>query len=181
VSIGAAAERYARAIFELGAESRQLERLTQELSEFAASFAEVPLLRQALENPVLHEPEREAVLRQVAQHAQLGALATNSLLILLRRRRLGSLPAIVRRLRSLADEKTGVLRAKIVSAGSLSESYFNQLKQGLEQALGKRVIVDHEEDPTLIGGILTRVGDNTFDGSIRGRLEEMERQLLAPI
>jgi F-type H+-transporting ATPase subunit delta len=181
VSIGAAAERYARAIFELGAESGQLEPLTQELADFAASFAQVPSLRRALENPVLHEPQREAVLRQVAEHARLGALATNFLLILLRRRRLGVLPGILRRLRSLADEKSGVLRAKIVSAGSLSDSYFNQLKQSLEQALGKRVIVDHEEDPTLIGGILTRIGDNTFDGSIRGRLEELERQLLAPI
>jgi F-type H+-transporting ATPase subunit delta len=42
------------------------------------------------------------------------------------------------------------------------------------------VIVEHEEDPELIGGIVTRIGDNTFDGSIRGRLEELERKLLAP-
>ena len=44
--------------------------------------------------------------------------------------------------------------------------------------VGKRIIVEHEEDPSLIGGVLVRVGDNTFDGSIRGRLEELERQLL---
>jgi F-type H+-transporting ATPase subunit delta len=45
--------------------------------------------------------------------------------------------------------------------------------------LGKRIIVEHEEDAGLIGGVMVRVGDNTFDGSIRGRLEELERQLLA--
>ena len=82
-------------------------------------------------------------------------------------------------LRSLADERNNVLRAKIVSAGSLSETYFNQLKHRLESSFGKRVIVEHEEDPSLLGGILVRVGDNTFDGSLRGRLEELERRLLA--
>jgi F-type H+-transporting ATPase subunit delta len=49
----------------------------------------------------------------------------------------------------------------------------------LERALGKRVIVEHEEDPELIGGIVARIGDNTIDGSIKGRLEELRRKLVA--
>lgn len=179
MSNGGAADRYARAIFELGSESGQLDRLTQEIAEFAGSYTELTTLRRALENPVLEEAVRERVLRQVARHSQYSPLATNSLLVLLKRRRLGLLPAIARRLRSLADERNNVLRAKIVSAGSLSETYFNQLKHRLESSFGKRVIVEHEEDPSLLGGILVRVGDNTFDGSLRGRLEELERRLLA--
>ena len=176
----AAAERYARAIFELGSESGQLDRLSQEIADFAASFADVPELRRALENPVLDESKRESILRQVAAHSQLGPLAIKALLVLLKRRRLAALPAISRRLRTLADEQNGVCRAKIVSAGSLPETYLNQLKQGLERAVGKRIIFEHEEDASLIGGIVAQIGDNIFDGSIRGRLEELERQLLAP-
>lgn len=176
----AAAERYARAIFELGSESGQLDQLSQEIADFAAYFSNNPDLKRALENPVTGDAQREALLRHVARHAQLGPLTIKALLVLLKRRRLGALPAIARRLRSLADEQNGVVRAKIVSAGSLPETYLNQLKQGLERSLGKRIILEHEEDDGLIGGIVAHIGDNTFDGSIRGRLEDLERRLLAP-
>ncbi|HVZ31472.1 MAG TPA: ATP synthase F1 subunit delta [Polyangiaceae bacterium] len=179
MSVSGAAERYARAIFELGAEAGQLDRLIQEITEFASSFSELPVLRRALENPVLEEGLRESLLRQLARRAELSPLTVNALLVLLRRRRLGALPGIARRLRSLSDEKNGIVRAKVVSASSLPETYFSQLRQALEHLLGKRVIVEHEEDPSLIGGIVARIGDNTFDGSIQGRLEELGRKLLA--
>jgi F-type H+-transporting ATPase subunit delta len=179
VNVSGAAERYARAIFELGAEAGQLERLTQEISDFAASYSELLSLRRSLENPVIDVPLREGLLRQIARRAELSPLTINALLVLLRRRRLSALPGIARRLRSLSDEKNGVCRAKIISAGSLPETYFAQLRQGLERVLGKRVIVEHEEDPELIGGIVARIGDNTFDGSVKGRLEELGRKLLA--
>lgn len=179
MSAGAAAERYARAIFELAAEAGQLDRTSQEISEFASSFSELPLLRRALENPVLEEAQREVLLRHIARRAELSPLTINSLLVLLRRRRLSQLPAISRRLRSMSDEKNGVCRAKIVSASSLPETYFTQLRQGLERVLGKRVIVEHEEDPELIGGIVARIGDRTIDGSIQGRLDELRRKLTA--
>jgi F-type H+-transporting ATPase subunit delta len=179
MSTGAAAERYARAIFELGAEAGQLDRMSQEISDFAASFSELPLLRRALENPVLEEVQRETILRHIARRSELSPLTINALLVLLRRRRLGALPGIARRLRSMSDEKNGVCRAKIISASSLPETYFTQLKQGLERVLGKRVIVEHEEDPELLGGIVARIGDRTIDGSIQGRLEELRRKLTA--
>jgi F-type H+-transporting ATPase subunit delta len=178
MSAGGAADRYARAIFELAAEVGQLERTTQEISEFAGSFTDLPLLRRALQNPVLEESLRETVLRQIARRAELSPLTVNALLVLLRRRRLSALPGIARRLRTLSDERSGVCRAKIISAGSLPETYFSQLRQQLERVLGKRVIVEHEEDPELIGGIVARIGDNTIDGSIQGRLEEMRRRLV---
>lgn len=180
MSIGAAAERYARAIFELGSESGQLERLSQELQEFSRSFIEVPALRRVLENPILEESQREAVLRQLARQAHLTPLTVNALLVLLKRRRLGVLPAIARRLRTLSDERSGVLRAKVTSAGSLPETYIRQLQDALERAFGRRVILEHDEDPSLIGGLVARIGDNTFDASIAGRLDELERKLVAP-
>ena len=179
MSSGAAAERYARAIFELGSEAGQLERISQEFEELAASLEQVPNLRLSLENPMLDEAERAAVLKELARHAQIGRLSMNALLVLSKRRRLGAIPEIARRLRSLSDEQNGICRAKIVAAAHLPEAYFKQLILALEQSLGKRIIVELEEDPSLIGGVVVQIGDNTWDGSIKGRLEELERKLLA--
>jgi F-type H+-transporting ATPase subunit delta len=181
VSSGAAVERYARAIFELGVESGDVSRLSAELDDFSSSYTSSPELKRLLDNPVIAEPEREALLLEVARRVGLSRLAINALQLLFRRRRLSLLPALSRRLRSLADEKSGVYRAKVISAASLPESYFNELKARLEQMLGKRVVVEHEEDPNLLAGIVTRVGDNTLDGSLAGRLEELERSMLASL
>jgi F-type H+-transporting ATPase subunit delta len=179
VSGDAAAERYARAIFELGSEAGQLDRVSQEFEELAASLEQVPNLRRSLENPVLDEAERAGVLKELARRVQISRLSMNALLVLSKRRRLAAVPEIARRLRSLSDEQNGICRAKIVSAGSLPETYLKELTLALEQSLGKRIIAELEEDPTLIGGVVVQIGDNTWDGSIKGRLEELERKLLA--
>lgn len=179
MSVGIAVERYSRAIFELGVESGDVARLSAGLNDFAASYSATHELRSVLDNPVIPERQREAVLLELARRSGMSGLGINALLLLFRRRRLILLPAIARRLRTLADEKTGIHRAKVTSAVSLPESYFVELKARLEQMLGKRVVIEHHEDPSLIGGVITQVGDNTLDGSIAGRLDELERTLMA--
>jgi F-type H+-transporting ATPase subunit delta len=179
MSLAAAAERYARAIFELGLETGQLDQLTAGVADFAASYVDVPSLKRVLDSPVVEQSRREQVLREVGRRSALSPLCVNALLVMLRRRRLPALAAVARRLRTLADEKNGICRATIISASSLPETYLTQLEQQLERTLGKRVVVEHQEDPSLIGGVVTRIGDNTFDGSLAGRLEELERTLLS--
>lgn len=178
MSWGAAAERYARAIFELASEAGQLDQVTRDVQGLAAVWVRAPALQRTLENPVLDEARREDVLREVARRSGFATLSEHALLTLLRRRRLAGLPSIARRLGTLADDERGVCRASIVSAQPLPESYVTRLRESLSQALGAQVMVDCQEDPGLIGGLVTTIGDHTFDGSVAGRLEELERTLL---
>ena len=90
---------------------------------------------------------------------------------------MSALPDIARRLGSLADEKAGVLRASVTSAGQLSESYYEKLKAELEGLTGRKIVLERKQDPSLIAGVVTRIGDNTIDGSVRGKLDQLERQL----
>jgi len=115
----------------------------------------------------------------VAAKVGLSGVGLNAVRLLARRNRLGSLPEIARRLAVLADEKGGVVRAQVTSAGPLPESFYERLIKELESATSRRVAIDRLQDPSLIAGVVTRIGDNTIDGSVKGRLAEIERQLNA--
>jgi F-type H+-transporting ATPase subunit delta len=173
------ADRYARAIFELGVESGGLSALATQIRSFAAAYQESLDLRSVLENPLLGADKRDAVLRRVAERLGLAPLALSAVRYLAARRRLVALPDIARRLGTLSDEKEGVVRASVTSAGPLPEAFYLKLAAELTHQVGKKVVLDRFEDPSLIAGVLTLIGDNTIDGSLRGRLEHIERALLS--
>jgi F-type H+-transporting ATPase subunit delta len=178
VIAGAVIERYARAIFELGAETGQLSQLTEQIDAFARAYEQSRDLRIVIENPLVPEEGRDAVLKDIAGRMGVGELAVNAVRLLAQRRRMGALPDIARRLRGLSDERAGVVRARVTSATPLSEDFYVKLAQKLELSTKKKVVVERAQDPSLIGGIVTRVGDNTIDGSLAGRLSALERILM---
>ncbi len=103
----------------------------------------------------------------------------NFLMLLLDRGRIGALPGIGREFRALADAHAGRISATVRSAQPLDPGVELRLKAVLEKRTGKTVILDKEEDPGLIGGIVTQVGDLVYDGSVRTQLANLRRQLLA--
>ncbi len=173
----AVSERYARAIFELGVEAGQLEALTGQIRSFADTYASSRELQGVLDNPLIELAKRQAILADIAGRVGLTGVGLNAIRFIAQRNRLGSLPGIARRLASLADEKQGVVRATVTSAGPLPESFYERLTKELEGATQRKVAIDRKQDPSLIAGVITRIGDNTIDGSVKGRLAEIERQL----
>ena len=176
---GAVAERYARAIFELGVEAGQVVALSEQIRSFADTYASSRELQAVLDNPMVDADKRAAILVDVATRVGLTGVGLNAIRLLADRKRLGSLPEIARRLATLADEKGGVVRATVTSAGPLPESFYERLGKELEAATQRKVAIDRQQDPSLIAGVVTRIGDNTIDGSVKGRLAEIERQLSA--
>jgi F-type H+-transporting ATPase subunit delta len=175
----AIADRYARAIFELGVEGGNLSALAQEVQNFASAYQESLDLRSVLENPLVAGEQRAAVLAEVASRLGVGDLALRTLRYLALRRRLPLLPEIARRLSTLSDEKAGIVRATVTSARLLSEAFYLKLSAELSRRVGKKVVIDRQEDPSLIAGVLTRLGDMTIDGSLRGRLDRIQSELLS--
>lgn len=171
------AERYARAIFEVGQEAGKLAIVAEHFQKIAETFAASHDFRVALTDPVLDEETRMRVLKSVA--ARLGTCreALNAAGVMLRRRRLSELSATSRRLTQLSDEKAGVLRAEVKSPKPLSESYASDLRRELEKLTGRKVVLDRTTDPSLIAGVVLRIGSHVVDGSLKGRLTEFERRL----
>ncbi len=179
MSVSLVARRYATALFELGNETGQLDALSSEIDRVAAAYAESLELRGALENPLIAHASKRAVVNEIAERLSVSQLAKNALAMLVDRRRIKTLPLIARALRELADRKKGVLRAEVSSAAPLSDAYYAKLQEQLRRITGKQVVIDRTDDPSLIAGVVTRIGDRVLDGSLRTRLLAM-KDALAP-
>jgi F-type H+-transporting ATPase subunit delta len=177
MSIGALAKRYARAILELATEQHQIDRVRTDLTDFAGMWNASPELRELFLNPGFGASQRKAALQELTARAGISPLAKNSILYLSDRGRLQALPAVVEALSELAEKQAGSVRAQVASAAPLTEAYYAQLQRALEQATGKKVTIDRKTDPSLIAGVVTTVGDQVIDGSIRTRLADLKETL----
>ncbi|WP_394832747.1 ATP synthase F1 subunit delta [Pendulispora rubella] len=172
------ARRYAAAILEIGRESGNLGALVEEIVFFAQNYQASAELRSALENPLVSYEAKRAILGDIADQLGLGQTARNTLLLLNDRRRMRVLPDIAQQLKEKTDLERGVVRASVTTAVRLSEGYYAKLQAELEKMTGKRVVLDRREDPSIIAGVIARIGDTVIDGSIRTQLQEMKHALL---
>jgi F-type H+-transporting ATPase subunit delta len=173
------ARRYARAVLDLGVETDTFEQLGKELDELAAMYSGSRDLTEALTNPVFSHTRRRAVLLAILDEAKVTTIVRNVVLLLFDRDRLPYLPGIARELRAMVDERGGRARATVTSARALTADQVKKVKASLERLSGKQILLDKKTDAGLIGGIVAKVGDTVYDGSIRSQLEQMRERFLA--
>jgi F-type H+-transporting ATPase subunit delta len=179
VTQSAVAERYALAILELSDEAGEILQTTEQLRSAAAAYRESGELRALMSNPAVEGSARDQLLKDIGARLGLSTLSLNALRLMARRDRLSALPEVADVLGRLADEKAGVLRATVTSARPLAEDYYVKLAAELEKRTSRKVLLERREDPSLIAGVVTRIGDHTIDGSLKGRLAALEQKLLA--
>lgn len=172
------ARRYATALVEIGAETGALDTLVAEVSAMAEVYEQNADLRKALDNPLVHHDAKVAVLQDVAAGLGLSPVVRNTLLFMASRRRLNVLPTVAQLLREMNDLKRGIVRAHIVTAAPLSDEYYARLQAQLEKMTGKKVVLDKRQDESIIAGVIARIGDTVYDGSLKSRLQEIKTNLL---
>lgn len=180
MSSEAIARRYGRALFELAKEKSSVAEVTRELADFAAAFEASDELRALQHAPNLSDTEREAVIEELGRRIGASETTTRSVAMLATRRRLAILPDLVRIVGEMADDHLGVLHASVRAAKTLEQDHLERLQREIASATGKTVILDFEVDPSLIAGIVTRIGDRVIDGSIRGRINRLAESLRTP-
>ncbi len=171
------ARRYARAVFELAKEEGNVGEVSREIAAFADAYAVSSDLRALEQTPGLTDADRRKVVEEIGKRQGSSATTVRTVALLAERQRLAVLPDLVRLLEQMADEHLGLLRAHVKSARRLSEGYRSRLERKLAEAAGKRILMTFEEDPTLIAGVVTQVGDRVVDGSVRGRLNQLAASL----
>jgi len=173
----AIARRYAKALLMIGKEDGQTETYREELNGIAELIQGEKVLEQALTNPLYDAAGRRKVLEAVIEKMNLSKVMSSFLLLVFEKGRVGFIGSINEFYQKLADELKGVARASLVSATELSSEAVDKIRASLSKRTGKDIILEIEQDPTLIGGIVTRIGDLVLDGSIKTQLLNMRESL----
>jgi len=171
------ANRYARALVDVALEQKVQERVPVELEEVQGLLARQAELRQVLENPALPAPVRVGILTQVLERAGIHKVTQNFLLFLLTRNRLAFLGDIVQAFMDALDARMGILAAEVITAADLAPGQREQLRARLSEMIGRKVKPNFGTDPSIIGGVVVKIGSTIYDGSIRQQLETVRQRI----
>jgi F-type H+-transporting ATPase subunit delta len=172
-----AARRYAEAAFEVAMRDGTVDAWRTELDS-AATVAEDPDVSRGLANPAVPLHERQATA--TATFARLVSPGVQNLIgLMLKRGRIEQLPRVAAEFRRLDNARQGITIATATSAAPLGRDEVQALQQRLETMTGGPVELAVQVDPSLLGGLVVRVGDRLIDGSVRGRLERLRNRLVS--
>ena len=172
-----AARRYAEAAFEVALRDGTVDTWRSELEGAADALGDERVARM-LSNPAVALEEREALVEKALSKA-VSRPVLNLILLMLQRRRIEQLPRVAAEFRRLDNQRKGITQASATSAAELTPAELEALTTKLEQFTGGRVELDVAVDPSLLGGLVVRVGDRLIDVSVRGRLERLRNQLVS--
>ena len=176
---GAIAKRYAEAIFDIAQRQNTVDRTLEDVKGIAQVFANRKLA-YLLREPQIPAKRKETALRQ-ALASRVLPTSLNLALLIVQRELVEVMPNIASELEALVLNYRNQAVAEVTTAAQLNEAQMASVKQALEHKTGKQIIIQTRVDPSILVGVIARVGDQIIDGSIRYRLSALQQQLLAGI
>ena len=176
ISAGIAA-RYATAIFELAREDKALDRLEADVATLTGALEVSADLRVMISSPILKREEQGRAIAALAEAMKLGPTVANALALMAQRRRLFVLPQMLRALIARIAEEKGEITADVTTAAPLSKEQAARLSEVLKARTGKAIRLNAAVDPSLIGGLVVKVGSKMIDTSIRSRLGALQNAM----
>jgi F-type H+-transporting ATPase subunit delta len=174
----AAATRYARALLDVAVEERaDLERIETDLGEFVDLFTRYPALEKVLLNPAVPVPRKRAATADLLARAKFSPILSKLLLLLAGRDRLVLLPDLLESYRDRLMDHRHVVRAEVTTAAPVEAARVEAIRRGLAAATGRTVTMSARIDPSIIGGVVARVGSTVYDGSVTRQLARMKESL----
>jgi F-type H+-transporting ATPase subunit delta len=169
------AEVYARALFEVAKEHDALDRVHDELGEFADALSDDRTLQVFLFSPYFSSEEKRDGVSKIVSDAD--ERVVNFLELLAERHRMPALFRIKREFDSLWAEENKLLPVTVTSAVELDESLVDEIGKRIEDQTGRRVELSSNVDPEVLGGLMVRVGNMVLDGTVRNRLERLRKSV----
>jgi F-type H+-transporting ATPase subunit delta len=168
------AERYATALFDLAEDDHALAELEADVGRFATLHDQSDDLQAFIRSPVYRAEEQVRVIEAVLKQSGIGGLVANFFKVVARNRRLDAAPEIIAAFRRLLAKRRGEVTAEVTSAEPLSDAHVAAIKDALKVSLGKDVTLDARVDPSLIGGLIVKVGSRMVDSSLKTKLSSLK-------
>lgn len=175
--VSGVAERYALSLFELAREEGSIETVESELVAFQGLIDDNADFRRLVESPAFTSDEQLGAISAIVAKVKANPLTGNFLKVIASNRRLFVLPGIVRSFRAMAAEHRGEVEAEVVSAHPLSEAQRRELAAALGSHAGKTVTMRESVDPSILGGLIVRIGSRQIDTSLRTKLNSLKLAL----
>lgn len=176
---GAIARRYAGAMFELALKQNSLERTLEDVQGIASLFTR-RTLAFLLREPGIAAKRKEQALRE-ALGTRVLPTSLHLALLIVQRGLVDLMPQIAAELQQLVFDYRNQATAEVTTATPLDAQQEALVKQALEERTGKTILLHTRVDPSILGGVIARVGDQVIDGSVQQRLQALRRQLLGGV
>jgi F-type H+-transporting ATPase subunit delta len=177
-----AATRYARALLDVALkEQADLAIVDSQLGALASLFAQNDGLRKVLLNPAVPAPRKRAAVAEIVATAGVLPIVGKTMVLLAERDRLAILPDIVDAFRQRLQDIRNVVRAEVTTAQPLAAEKLQEIQNSLAAATGRTVDLVSRVDPSILGGIVARVGSTVFDASVTSHLQRIRQRLSASL
>lgn len=170
---------YALALLECCDEADDHAVVSRQLQAFAGTWRDHDGLQTVLTSPVIPSDEKASLLTKLFAKALFSATVRHFVLVLLDNGRLDDVEAIIQEFQALLDARTQQVRAEVISAVPLEKTELVAIQKEAERLTGQTILLENTVDNSLIGGVITRIGNIVLDGSVRTDLEVLREQLLA--
>ena len=177
--VAGVAGRYASALFELARDERSLDGVAADLDAFDAMIRESADLARLVRSPAFTAEVQTRAVEAVLAKAGMGGLAANFIKLVASNRRLFALPGMISAFRALVQQSKGIVRAEVRLAEQPSEAVIEEIKSSLRDVAKSDVDLDLRIDPSLIGGIVVKLGSRMVDASLRTKLNSIRLAMLS--
>ena len=177
MSVIAIARRYAEALADVATARNQVEQIDNEVRIFAEMMKSSRELHDTFASPIVSQTDKLKVLEALISRTQTGPMTANLLRTMLSHYRLHHVAEVYEQFRREMNERKGLIVAEVTTATQVGAAEQAKLGRTLEQLTGKQVEFKFKTDPSLIGGVVTRVGSVVYDGSVRTQLQEIKERL----
>jgi F-type H+-transporting ATPase subunit delta len=176
-SVSGVSGRYATALFELARDQKSVDSITADLDRFEAMLADSADLRRLVRSPVFSAGEQSKALGAVLDQAGISGISANFLKVLTANRRLFAVADVIRAFRALVAKFKGEATADVTVAEMLNDRNLDALKAALKTVTGKDVALNVKVDPSIIGGLVVKLGSRMVDSSLRTKLNSIKHAM----